>query len=153
YSSMSATLPAITQLLITFGTTARKYILWIFLGVVASVITFRWWAQRESSREFLDRTKLRTPVLGKIWVKYQVAQLARVLSTLLVGGIPPVQALETAVQSLDSALLKKAIDKARQMVREGQPLSASLAATGIFPDLSVDMIEVGESTGALPNML
>lgn len=153
YSSMSATLPPVTQLLITIGTTARKYIFYILAGVIATVFGFRWWAQRESSKEFLDRAKLATPTLGKIWVKYQVAQLARVLGTLLVGGIPLVQALETAVQSLDSALLKKSVEKARQMVREGQPLSASLAGTGIFPDLAIDMIEVGESTGALPAML
>ncbi|MCX6621616.1 MAG: type II secretion system F family protein, partial [Acidobacteria bacterium] len=76
-----------------------------------------------------------------------------VLSTLLMGGIPLVQALETAAESLGTKLLQSAMTKARQMVREGQTLSSSLKATKIFPPLAIDMIEVGESTGALPAML
>jgi type IV pilus assembly protein PilC len=75
------------------------------------------------------------------------------LSTLLVGGIPLVQALETAARSLGTMLLKKALDKVAVLVREGKPLSSSLQSTGLFPELAVDMIEVGESTGALPQML
>ena len=75
------------------------------------------------------------------------------LSTLLTGGIPLVQALETAADSLGTPLLKQALEKAGKMVREGQPLSASLKRPGSFPPLSIDMIEVGESTGALPAML
>jgi len=75
------------------------------------------------------------------------------LSTLLVGGIPLVQALDTASSSLGTNLLKKMLEKTGKMVKEGQALSASLKQTGIFPDLSIDMIEVGESTGALPAML
>ncbi len=153
YSSMSAELPAMTQILIAVGTTARSYILIGFAAFIAAVFAFRWWSRRESAKMKIDAVKLRTPVLGEIWIKYQVAQLARVLSTLLVGGIPLVQALETAANSLGTALLRQAIDKAKRMVREGQSLSGSLSATGVFPGLAIDMIEVGESTGALPAML
>jgi type IV pilus assembly protein PilC len=153
YSSMSANLPTITQLLIAVGTTARNYVLAFAVGLVALGFAFRFWSRRESAQEALDRVKLRTPLVGGIWIKYQVSQFARVLSTLLLGGIPLVQALDTASESLGSRLLHKALEKAKRMVREGQPLSASVAATGIFPALSIDMIEVGESTGALPAML
>jgi type IV pilus assembly protein PilC len=97
--------------------------------------------------------KLRTPILGEIWLKFQVAQFSRVLSTLLTGGIPLVQGLETASDSLGTPLLRKALAKASKMVREGQSLSSSLTSTKIFPPPSIDMIEVGESTGALPVML
>jgi len=82
-----------------------------------------------------------------------VAQFARVLGTLLVGGIPLLQALDTASSSLGTRLLKKTLGEAGQMVKEGQSLSTSLAKTKVFPGLSIDMIEVGESTGALPQML
>ncbi|MEJ7605063.1 MAG: type II secretion system F family protein [Bryobacteraceae bacterium] len=75
------------------------------------------------------------------------------MSTLLQGGIPLVQALGTASESLGTPLLKKALEKAVRMVKEGQPLSHSLTATQIFPALAIDMVEVGESTGALPAML
>lgn len=153
YSSMSASLPRITQVLIAIGTTARQYVL-AFAGLVlAGGVLFRLWSRTESAQQKLDLVKLRTPLLGGIWIKYQVAQFARVLSTLLLGGIPLVQALETASESLGSGLLRKALGKARKMVREGEALSAAVTATAIFPGLAVDMIEVGESTGALPAML
>ena len=153
YASMQAQLPAMTQLLIAVGTTARNYIL-VFAGaLVAAIFLFRWWSKGEAARERIDGVKLRTPILGEIWLKFQVAQFSRVLSTLLTGGIPLVQGLETASDSLGTPLLRKALHKASKMVREGQSLSSSLTATKIFPPLSIDMIEVGESTGALPVML
>jgi type IV pilus assembly protein PilC len=153
YSSMSADLPALTQILIAVGTTARSYILVFAGGLVAAIMGFRWWSRGERARARIDTVKLRTPLVGEIWIKYQVAQLSRVLSTLLVGGIPLVQALETASNSLGTALLQKAVEKAKRMVREGQSLSGALQSTNIFPALAIDMIEVGESTGALPSML
>ena len=82
-----------------------------------------------------------------------MAQLSRILSTLLTGGIPLVQAMETAAESLNTPLLQRAVEAAGKSVREGQPLSASLKASKFMPGLAVDMIEVGESTGALPQML
>jgi len=153
YSSMSAQLPEITQILIAVGTTARNYVLLFFVGLVAAGFLFVMWSRRESAKEKLDAVKMRTPVLGDIWLKYQVAQFARVLSTLLTGGIPLMQGLETAADSLGTALLRRSLEKAGKMVREGQALSGSLKQTKIFPALAIDMIEVGESTGALPIML
>lgn len=153
YNSMEAKLPAATRILIAVGTTARGY---IFVGVGALVLAgagFYFWSRRPASQETLDKWKLHVPVLGEIWAKYQVAQLSRVLGTLLVGGIPLVQALETAGRSLGTILFKKALDRASVLVREGKPLSASLDSSGIVPDLAIDMMEVGESTGALPQML
>ncbi len=153
YSTMSATLPALTRYLIAIGTTAKSYVLAFAAALVGAIVLFRFWARSESAQEKLDRLKLHAPVLGRIWIMYQVGQFARVLSTLLVGGIPLVQALETASESMSSSLIRKSLDKAKKMVREGQPLSVSISSTGVFPGLAVDMIEVGESTGALPSML
>jgi type IV pilus assembly protein PilC len=153
YTSMNARLPAITMYLIAVGTTAKTYIMGGFGALVLGIFLFRWWARRESSRASIDRFKLKLPIAGEIWLKYQVAQLSRILSTLLVGGIPLVQAMETAADSLGTPLLKRAVEAAGKMVREGQPLSGSLKASKMFPPLAIDMIEVGESTGALPAML
>jgi len=153
YQSMSAQLPAATRLLIALGTTARSYILFGFAGLVLAAIAFRFWSKTESGEVRVDRWRMRMPLIGEIWIKYQVAQFARVLGTLLVGGIPLLQALETASSSLGTRLLKNTLAEAGQMVKEGQALSSSLKQTGIFPGLSIDMIEVGESTGALPQML
>jgi type IV pilus assembly protein PilC len=150
---MQATLPPMTNLLIAIGTTARSYILTAVGALIAGIFLFRWWARRPAARVKVDRVKMKVPIGGDIWLKYQVAQLSRILSTLLTGGIPLVQALETAADSLGTPLLQKAVETAGKGVREGQPLSGSLQAQKMFPPLSIDMIEVGESTGALPAML
>ena len=93
------------------------------------------------------------PVLGDIRLKYQVASLSRMLSTLLQGGIPLVPAMETAGASMTSRKILNGVSAAATRVREGQGLAKSLEEQRIFPDLAVEMMEVGESTGALPAML
>ncbi len=153
YDTMAAELPALTRYLIAFGSAAKNYVYFLLGGLAVAVLLFRLWSRRESAREALDRAKLKSPVVGRIWIMYQVGQFARLLSTLLVGGIPLVQALETASDSMSSGLIRKSLEKAKRMVREGQALSASLRSTGVFPGLAIDMTEVGESTGALPSML
>jgi type IV pilus assembly protein PilC len=153
YASMNAQLPSMTVLLIAIGTTARNYILVFAACLVGAIFLIRWWARKDSAKQTIDQVKLRIPIFGEIWLKFQVAQLGRILSTLLTGGIPLVQAMETAAESLGTPLLEKAVSTAGKSVREGQPLSASLKTSGLLPPLAVDMIEVGESTGALPAML
>ena len=153
YSSMGAKLPAATSILIAVGTTARSYVLLGFAALIAAGVGVYFWSRRDESQETIDRGIMRLPVVGNIWTKYQVAQLARVLGTLLVGGISLVPALETTGQSLGTKLLKKTLDRTSVLVREGKTLSSSLASTGIMPMLAIDMMEVGESTGALPQML
>jgi type IV pilus assembly protein PilC len=153
YTSMNAKLPAVTLFLIAIGTTARAYVLVGAAALAAFGVFLFYWSKTESGQEKIDLVRMRTPVLGNIWIKYQVAQFSRVLSTLLTGGIPLVQGLETAADSLGTALLRKSLEKAGRLVREGQPLSGALNTTHVFPPLAIDMIEVGESTGALPAML
>jgi len=154
YNSFNATLPAMTKILITVGSAAQGSLLAIGGVLLAAIVAFRIWSRRESARNTLDKLKLKTPGLGEIWLKYQVAQLSRILSTLLTGGIPLVQAMETAAESMNTPLLQRAIESAGKSVREGQPLSKSLSTGSKFmPGLAIDMIEVGESTGALPQML
>jgi type IV pilus assembly protein PilC len=153
YNSMQAKLPLMTVYLIAIGTASRQYIVLFAGALIGGIFLFRWWVRRDSAKEKVDRVKLRLPLVGEIWLKYQVAQLARILSTLLVGGIPLVQAMETAADSLGTPLLQRAVEAAGKSVREGQPLSGSLRQSKLFPPLAIDMIEVGESTGALPAML
>ncbi len=153
YSSMGAKLPLATTVLIAVGTTARAYVLLGIAVVAAAGVALYFWSRRDESQETIDRFIMHIPVIGDIWTKYQVAQLSRVLGTLLVGGIPLVQALETTGRSLGTKLLKKLLDKTSVLVREGKTLSSSMASMGIMPVLAVDMMEVGESTGALPQML
>lgn len=153
YESMDAQLPYMTQLLVAFGVTANENLWLIALAVVGIGSSLAWWFRSDRIRDSLDGFKLKVPVFGQIWIKYQVSQLCRLLGTLLQGGIPLLQALETTGASLGSRLLRESIAQSREMVREGQPLSRGLAAAGIFPSLAVEMVNVGESTGSLPAML
>jgi type IV pilus assembly protein PilC len=153
YDSMNATLPYLTQLLVAFGVTFSEHFLLVSLVTVGMGFAFAAWLRSETARDSFDRFKRGIPIFGTIWVKYQVAQISRLLSTLLQGGIPLVQSLETAGESLGSKMMQNAIQQSRTLVREGQALSKAMAQTGVFPSLAIEMVHVGESTGALPAML
>jgi type IV pilus assembly protein PilC len=153
YKELEAPLPPITQFTIAFATNI-KTALPILVGTIAAIAYGLWrWSKTASGAERLDRFKLDLPVFGSIWLRYQVAMFSRMMATLLQGGLPLVPALETASQSMQSRLMTRGIQTSTQGVREGRPLSKSMEETRIFPELSVEMVEVGESTGALPVML
>jgi type IV pilus assembly protein PilC len=153
YDQLGSNLPAATVFMLAIGEAAQNYFPIIAVVLVALVIFMVRWRTTETGAHFMDRFRMRLPLLGGIWLKYQMAVFARMLSTLLAGGLPLVPSLETAGASMQSRLIASRITLAVQRVREGQPLSRSLHEVGTFPDLAVEMIEVGESTGALPNML
>jgi type IV pilus assembly protein PilC len=146
-------IPPTTQILLDFGVAIKHYFPFILAGVVVVGVAIWRWRRTKSGSAYLEHLRMRIPVLGDIWLKYQVAVLARTLSTLLAGGLPLVPSLETAGSSMASRVIKDSIQSATERVREGQSLSNSLEETHTIPDLAVEMIEVGESTGALPAML
>jgi type IV pilus assembly protein PilC len=153
YRDLHASLPAITLFMLSVGLHAQKYGPYAaILLVVAGVLLWRW-KQTDRGAERVDRAILASPLLGDIWLKYQVANFSRMLSTLLAGGMPLVPSMETAGASMSSRRIVNGINSATIHVREGQALAKSLEQQDMFPELSVEMIEVGESTGALPAML
>src|SRR5258706_16098571 len=123
------------------------------LGILAAVVGLLRGSKPKTGGEIMEKVKLNMPLAGEIWQKYQVAQFARMLATLLTGGIPLVNALETVRDSFTSHLIRNSMELAVKAVREGRTLSSGLTATKVMPDLAVEMVEVGESTGALPQML
>ena len=133
--------------------TLRHYLPLIVIASVAIFLGLNRWSKTPQGAEVLDRFKLNLPVVGSIWQRYQIAVFSRMMSTLLAGGLPLVTSLETAGQSMSSRLIVMGIAEASKSVREGQTLAQSLEQTGVFPDLAVEMVEVGEATGALPTML
>lgn len=153
YETMDASLPASTRWLVAFGQASRDNAAALLAGLAALLGSCTWALRRPAARAALERTLLRTPMIGQLWIRYQVAQLARLLSTLLTGGIPLMRALETAGESMGSSLLQSALATARDRVKEGQSLAGSLLDTSIFPALAIEMVRVGESTGSLPQML
>ena len=153
YNQLGNKLPPITTWLLAFGTWLRHNILWIALVVVLIAAGFWRFAASERGKDAVDGLRIRLPLIGNIWLKYQIALFSRTLSTLLAGGLPLVPALETAARSISSRKVSKGVHASIQTVREGKGLSDSLAATKVFPGLATDMIAVGEQTGALPAML
>jgi type IV pilus assembly protein PilC len=153
YADLNAQLPAITVLMLEIGTHAQRYAP-VGLVVLALAIFLMWrWKATDRGAESIDRATHKLPLIGDIWLKYHVSTFSRMLSTLLTGGMPLVPSLETAGASMSSRTIVNGLTRAAERVREGQSLAKSLEEQEVFPDLSVEMIEVGESTGALPAML
>jgi type IV pilus assembly protein PilC len=153
FNTLDAKLPAITVLMLSIGTNAQKYAPYVLLALVVAFVIFWRWKHTDKGAASFDKAMLSMPMLGQIWLKYQVANFSRMLSTLLTGGLPLVPSLETAGNSMSSRSVLNGVSAATVRVREGQPLAKSLEELDLFPELSVEMIEVGESTGALPAML
>ena len=153
YDQIGSKLPALTLALLAVGNVAQKYVLYVLPALAILVYLLYRWSKTEAGADRIDRIRIKLPVFGTIWLKYQVALFSRTLSTLLSGGLPLVPSLETAARSISSRRISQAVFSSVVSVREGQGLSASLEGTKVFPALSVEMIEVGESTGALPQML
>jgi type IV pilus assembly protein PilC len=153
YDQLGTNLPAATRMLLAVGNNFQHYILWMLAAFALIVYGLYRYSQTASGTARIDRIRIGMPIFGNIWRKYQVALFVRTLSSLLTGGLPPVPSLETAARSISSNTIAKAVTASVGTVREGKSLAQSLEKTGVFPDLAVEMIDVGESTGALPQML
>ncbi len=153
YSELNVPLPGPTRFLIALTVDYR----YVFLSAVAGLALFGigvyFWSGTEEGGTVFDRLKFRLPVVGDTLLKFQVAQFSRTLATLLSGGTPLVAGLQTSSDAISSRLVRGAVTQATQMVREGESLHSALASKGVMPDLALDMIEVGESSGALAPML
>jgi type IV pilus assembly protein PilC len=153
YDQLGTKLPTLTLFLLDIGRYAQSYGLYVAgVALVLGFLTYRW-IKTDAGATTLDKIRIRLPLFGQVWLKYQVGLFSRTLSTLLTGGLPLVPSLETAAKSIDSKQIAIAVARSVETVREGKGLSDSLAATKVFPELAIEMIEVGESTGALPQML
>jgi type IV pilus assembly protein PilC len=150
---MNVPLPTVTRLLLTL-TVSYRYDLLIAIGLlIAGGVGIFLWSKTEQGGTVVDRIKLKLPVVGETWIKFQMAQFCRTLSTLLAGGTPLVAALSTSAESVRSRLVSGAIEKASALVRDGQSLNAALKSIGFMPAMGIEMIEVGEASGALSPML
>jgi type IV pilus assembly protein PilC len=153
FNSLDAQLPAVTLFMLAVGQKTQKYFPYGLAVFAIAVFLFWQWKNTDGGADRIDRFVLGVPLLGDIRLKHQVSSFSRMLSTLLQGGLPLVPAMETAGASMTSRRILKGVMRAGTRVREGQGLAGSLEEQKIFPDLAVEMIEVGESTGALPAML
>ncbi len=153
YRDLGVDLPAPTQMLLALTVDYRYVVLGTMAAIAVAILGVFLWSRTEEGGEAFDRFKFKLPIIGDTLLKFQVAQFSRTLATLLSGGTTLVTALQTASDALTSKLLRSTILRATQMVREGESLHSALASRRVMPDMALDMIEVGEGSGALGPML
>ncbi len=153
YESFGAELPLVTRIIVRGSTFVRSQIL-LLAGAAILLGAAGWsWVRQAGQRALLDRSVLRVPWAGSTIRRFATSQLARTLSTLLGGGLPLVNAIDIASRSMTNRFLSAEMREVGQRVREGEAFAPALAARGQFPDVFVKMAEVGESTGALQEMM
>ena len=153
YKDLDVKLPDITQFVLAMALPLRTYFIFFAAALVAFSAGIFLWTRTERGAIAIDRLKPRFPILGDIWLKSQIAQFVRTLSTLLAGGTPLVSGLQTSAAAIGSRLIATTIQQAALRVKEGESLYSSLAETRMVPPLALEMIEVGEASGALAPML
>lgn len=153
YHQLNVPLPAPTQILLALALPLKNYFLLLIALLAMTCVAIFVWTRSDRGALAIDKLKPRVPMFGDIWIKAQIAQFVRTLSTLLGGGTPLVPALHTSAAAIDSRLVATSVEQAADRVKEGQALHLSLAETHLVPELALEMIEVGEASGALSAML
>ena len=153
YNQFGRDLPLSTRIIVSISNFAGTYFLVMLLGAVAAVASFVAWLKQPGNRRRFDKWTLSIPMLGPIAQMFATSQAARTLATLLGGGIPLVNAIDVSARSIGNQYMAHELTTAAQQVREGRALASAMMQSGAFPDVAVKMVEVGESTGALQEML
>jgi type IV pilus assembly protein PilC len=146
-------LPPATRLLIGVSHFFSRYWWFMILVAVAAIVVFKRYQSTPTGRKTLDRLKLSAPVVGKVVRLNVFAQFARTLATLLHNGVPVLTSLSITEQIMSNVVVKEAIAKTRSDVTDGKSLAQPLASTGVFPQLMIDLVRIGEETGQVPNAL
>src|SRR5262245_51662961 len=153
YNQFGKELPWSTRAIVAVSAFVTSYYFLILAAIAGVALAFFAWVKQPGQRRRLDRLILKVPMMGPIAQKFTTSQGARTLATLLGGGIPLVNALEVTARSLANQYMSGELMIAAQQVREGRSLAAAMQDSGVFPDVAIKMVEVGESTGALQEML
>jgi type IV pilus assembly protein PilC len=153
YDQFNEQLPLSTRIIVWISDVARGYFVVIVTSAVVGAVAMWFWFKDPAQRERFDRWTLRLPGLGPIARKFSMSQASRTLATLLGGGIPLVNAIDISARSIKNRYIARELQTAGQQVREGRALAMAMNDSGAFTDVAIKMVEVGESTGALQEML
>ncbi|HEY7497147.1 MAG TPA: type II secretion system F family protein [Vicinamibacterales bacterium] len=153
YEQFGKELPLSTRFIVSVSNYATTYFGGIVVAIVTAAVATWLWLKRPGNRRRFDRALLGLPLLGPVAQKFATSQSSRTLATLLGGGIPLVNAIDVAARSIKNQYMAGELHTASQKVREGRALAAAMADSGAFPDVALKMVEVGEQTGALQEML
>ena len=153
FEELGAKLPALTAVTMAISRFVAKNILFIFLGLIALVIGFRYFRRTVAGRHIVDRAFLRIPLFGSLLTKVGISRMTRTLSTLLSGGVAMLESLKITSSTSGNIIMEETVMDVRRQVSEGRTLSDSFKETGRFPFLLTQMVSVGEATGTLDEML
>ena len=153
YTDSGSQLPVLTQTLISFTSILRRYFIVVIIGCIGMAAAFRSWKNTETGRYTFDRFKLTVPVIGDVFTKYSVAGFTRTLATVLGSGIPIIESLRMSIGTLNNVYMEKRLFEAVRHIEEGGRLSVALERIHIMPPLALRMLGVGETTGAIEDML
>lgn len=153
FSELGAELPLLTAVIIKLSNFVEGNIIFVFLGLVGLFFLFRYYRATPAGRWTTDRAILRLPLVGKLMHKVALTRVTRTLSTLISGGVPMLEALKVASTTANNVVLEKQILDARKLVSEGKSLQEAFKESGDFPLMMTQMINVGEATGTLDEML
>jgi len=153
YGDQGGELPLLTKMLVSFTSVLTTYAPFIFSGIIAAAFGIYFWQRTPRGKTAIDGFVLRVPLVRTLVTQYVLAQLTRTLASVLRGGIPLVEALSTTAGVITNAVIAGRLTEARQQVIEGVSLAGAFERARIAPDMTVRMIEVGESSGDLPQML
>ena len=146
-------LPAFTQLVFGISQAIRDHFLITGAALATLVIGFLLFIGTPVGRRLLDRFKLRMPLFGPVFLKAAISRFSRTLGTLAGSGVPILQALTIVKETAGNVIVGEAVEAVHRSVKEGEAIAAPLRASGVFPSLVVGMVDIGEQTGALPDML
>jgi len=153
FTGMNVEMPIVTKFLFGIGDFMQAYWWVLILMFVGGIIALKQWAKTPRGKYQFDFFKLRIPVVGELTLKMSVARFSRTFGTLINSGVPMMRSLEIVGETLGNQVLADAIDDTRASLREGNRLSVPLTACGLFPTMVTTMIDVGEESGRLPEML
>jgi type IV pilus assembly protein PilC len=153
YSDQAGSLPLLTSLLVTFTSMLTRTAPFLLAALIATGFGITMWRKTDSGRTTLDAIKLKIPLVRSLVTQYLLAQITRTLATVLRGGIPLVQALDTTSGVVNNRVMAQKLTEVRTLVTEGVSLANAFERTRVAPEMTVRMIEVGESSGDLPEML
>jgi type IV pilus assembly protein PilC len=153
YGTFGAELPLVTRVIVAFSEFLRAQFVLVLAVLIGSIIALVTWVRRPGQQARFDHLLLGLPMLGNVAKKFSTSQMARTLATLLGGGLPLVNALDISAKSVSNQYMAQQLNVVSSRVREGESFAAALEARHVFPEVAVKMAEVGESTGALQDML
>ena len=153
FAGLGAELPLPTRIVIALSNNLVRFMPFIIVGFVAAGWGFRAYYATEKGRRVIDAITLKMPILGPILRKIAVARFCRTLSTLMASGVPILDGLDITAKTSGNAIIEDAILTTRKSIERGETIAAPLKETGVFPGMVVQMIGVGEATGALDTML